>query len=946
MRAVWCGFALGVMALQQQATLPGWRIALALATLALAMLAWAVRVLPHEKYARRAAPCRRAWRTASGWCAVLVAAACAGFGYAAWRAQARLSYALPVDWQSRAIDVTGHIASLPSYSALGVRFLFDVDTWGTPAANAHWPRTIQLAWIPPRERQNGAESNANTETEDGQNPSVAPAAPALPILEPGARWRLPVRLKRPHGNDNFGLRDAEVALLERNVRATGYISAPERAQHLDGDAHGIGISIERWRDRVRRRIDAVLGDAPHRGIVIALANGAQDAISDDDWQTLRRSGTSHLVAVSGMHIALVAGLTGWLTGALWRRLTWRGFVGPLAMPAQSVTLLGAVCAATAYAALAGFNVPAQRALWMLVVAAAILASRRRVARSQVLAWALGLILLRDPWAVCAAGFWLSFGAVGAILFALSGMPRVPAVARAGTSDAADITDAADVTDPSIPNASHAYRCDAHGNVTRIRKEEEEIQAAAGNPASASHGRWFQTGRAVRHRYRHGLARFIANVRDGARVQWAITLVLAPLTVYWFSQIPLVGPLANAFAIPCVSLLVTPLVLVGAALPGVPGACALHTAYTTLDWLMHALAFVSSPSWAVWQLPQPNLWTLACAMLGAAWCLAPRGWPLRWAAPCAWLPLLLPAPPGVPYGAFRLTALDIGQGSSVLIETAGHSLLFDAGPGPESTHAGERIVVPYLQAHGLVRLDALVISHDDSDHSGGTPAVLNHVKVRQFVAGIVPTHPLWAHAQSTGAQTVRCSAGQHWQWDGVRFEMLWPDPGPLDDKTNDHCCVLRVSRVSAQPSSTLRDGANDEMAALLTADIEAPVERILLDRSREALRAQVLMVAHHGSRTSSSEPFIDAVSPSVAIFQVGYLNRFHHPNAGVYARYKARAIALARSDWDGATRVDVPFVPSTLFAVSSQAQHSIPDATLDMVDYRTVHRRYWMDGPPP
>jgi hypothetical protein len=138
-----------------------------------------------------------------------------------------------------------------------------------------------------------------------------------------------------------------------------------------------------------------------------------------------------------------------------------------------------------------------------------------------------------------------------------------------------------------------------------------------------------------------------------------------------------------------------------------------------------------PTWALWRLPQPDAWTLAAAALGVFWCLAPRGWPLRWAAPLTWLPLLMPAPPGPPPGSFRLTALDVGQGSSVLVETAHHALLFDAGPGPESTHASERVVVPFLQAHGVAALDMLIISHADSDHSGGAPAVLDAIDVHQW-----------------------------------------------------------------------------------------------------------------------------------------------------------------------------------------------------------------------
>ncbi|HEY1611960.1 MAG TPA: DNA internalization-related competence protein ComEC/Rec2, partial [Paraburkholderia sp.] len=500
--------------------------------------------------------------------------------------------------------------------------------------------------------------------------------------------------------------------------------------------------------------------------------------------------------------------------------------------------------------LAGFNVPVQRALWMLVAGAVALVRSRNVARSQILAWALGIVLIGDPWAVTSAGCWLSFCAVAAILFAAAGEVR--------DSDERD----------------------AHPRLARA------------------------------------LSAFARRIRSGARVQYAITLALAPLTLYWFAQMPLIGPFANAFAIPCVSLLVTPVVLAGVLLPAPLDAFALHGGEHLFEWLAIALDAVSEPSWAVLHVAQPGVWALGCAVVGFAWCVAPRGWPLRWAAPVTWLPLLLPAPPGPPHGAFRITALDIGQGTSVLVETARHTLLFDAGPGAESTHAGERIVVPYLQAHGVSRLDALMISHDDSDHAGGAPAVLDEIGVGTFVGGLAPPHPLWAAARSAGAATLPCAAGQHWQWDGVDFDVLWPDAGALSGRPNEHCCVLRVSAPPRLPS-------DERVAALLAADIEAPTERALLARDPRVVRSQVLVVPHHGSRTSSTEPFLDAVRPLVALFQVGYLNRFHHPNPGVYARYVARHIVLARSDHDGAVRVE------TL------------DGTLAVERYRDTQRRYWM-----
>ena len=339
-----------------------------------------------------------------------------------------------------------------------------------------------------------------------------------------------------------------------------------------------------------------------------------------------------------------------------------------------------------------------------------------------------------------------------------------------------------------------------------------------------------------------------------------------------------------------------------------------------------LQLLSGPSWTVLQLPQPDAWALASAAVGVVWCLGPSGWPLRWAAPLMWLPLLAPAAAAPAEGAFTLTALDIGQGSSIVVETAHHVLLFDAGPGPESTHAGERIVVPHLQPAGIAALDTLIISHADSDHSGGAPAVLDNVEVRQLLAGLAPANPLWSKARQAGAQAVRCAAGQHWRWDGVDFSILWPDAGPLQGKPNAHCCVLRVSAGGDGHDAGIQthEKENKPLVALLAADIEAPVERTLLAREPEALRAQVLLVPHHGSKTSSTEPFLDSIGPSIAVFQVGYRNRFHHQYPGVYERYLARGIELSRSDDDGAARIEAH------------------DATLSLERYRQTHRRYWMD----
>ncbi|QIE23325.1 Competence protein [Caballeronia sp. SBC1] len=852
MRGILIGFALGIACLQQQAVLPG------------ALFLWALLLM--LGLAGALAVYFPRFRAAS----LIAAALIVGFGYAAWRADTRLQRALPVAFENRNIELTGFVRGLPMQGADSTRFLFEVES--NDASLPNFPRVVQLSWIAVDASKRG------------------PAAAPPPALWAGQRWTLVARLKRPHGNANFRGRDAEAALLARNIRATGYVSVPGAARRLPTDAHGFALTIDRWRARLRERVLTALDGAAHRGIVVALATGAQDVVSEADWTLLRATGTSHLVAISGLHIGFVAGLAALLSGGLWRRLRWHGLPAPLIVSAQKAAAAGAAVFAAFYAALAGFNVPAQRSMWMLCFVALAVLSGRRPASSLVLAWALALVLLVDPWAVTAAGFWLSFCAVAAILFAIASRGRQASVGFAEEFAA-----------PQPDEGPSTNESDDEGGAQPRRHIRDRLGDAIGRIRVRSLA-WL---RPTARRIGRGLA-------SSARVQYAITLGLAPLTAYWFFQIPLLGPLANAFAIPWISFLVTPTVLVAVLLPAPLDVFAYHAAHSMLTPMFDALAHLSGPTWTLWRLPQPDGFALTAAAFGVIWALAPRGWPLRFAAPLTWLPLALPVSQAPPNGTFRVTALDIGQGSSVVLETTHHTLLFDAGPGPESTYAGERLVVPYLFAHGLSTLDTLMISHSDSDHSGGAPAVLESIQVRQFVASLRPREPLWKTAQDHGSALLRCVAGQRWQWDGVVFDVLWPQPGPLAAKPNATSCVLKVTSAAGR-------------SALLAADIEADVERQLLQLGQGQpawLQADVLIVPHHGSKTSSTEPFLDAVRPRVAVFQVGYRNRFNHPHPTVFERYRLRHIELSRSDEDGAARMEV-------------------SADVSIERFRQTHLRYWM-----
>lgn len=364
------------------------------------------------------------------------------------------------------------------------------------------------------------------------------------------------------------------------------------------------------------------------------------------------------------------------------------------------------------------------------------------------------------------------------------------------------------------------------------------------------------------KYRHAGLRLL-------REQWVLGLALAPLTLLLFGQISVVGMLANLWAIPWVTLVITPLSMLGAIWSPL-WPLAVH-GVTAMVWVLEAMA-----AWpvAVLYFAQPAWWAAVAGVLGCLWLAMPWGW--RWRL--LGLPLIVPMlwwQPATPaWGQFDLLALDVGQGSAVLLRTQGHSLLFDAGPRwSEHVDAGERTVVPVLRALG-VDLSVLMISHADSDHAGGAQSV----------------QQAFPQSRWLGAGGVPCQAGQAWHWDGVYFQVLHPLPAALEVRatksaSNASSCVLRVQSHGGQ-------------RALLTGDIEVPQERALI-RSAADVRADVLLVPHHGSTTSSSTAWIETVQPSLAIAQAGYRNRFGHPAAAVVQRYQRAGVRWVETPACGA-----------------------------------------------
>ena len=655
---------------------------------------------------------------------------------------------------------------------------------------------------------------------------LASMGPGVDPVQAGQRWRLRVRLKAAHGHLNPRGFDYELWLWEQGIRATGYVrqGRDDPAPQLLGQTwrHPVEWARQQVRDRMLSRWSS--GDAAAvGGVLAALVTGDQAAIERSDWDVFRATGVSHLMSISGVHVTMLGWLAGLAGAALWRRSALWGSAGPLHWPAPAVGAWLGLGVAAGYALFSGWGVPAHRTVWMLAVVTLLRLSARDWHWWRVWALAAAVVVALDPWALLQPGFWLSFVAVGVLL----ATNRRPA--------------------PSPESA--AVPC------TEL----------AGSRTDMVRG-WRLPGAVVRAR-----AQLVALLREQA----LITVTLLPLSLLFFGQFSLVGLLANLLAIPWVTVLVTPLALLGVVLPwcwDLAAAC--------LQPLSALLGWMAGWRWASVSLPMPP-WPLAVLALAGALMLVLRG-PLSWRV--FGLPLLVPAllwqAPRPTEGAFELLAADVGQGNAVLVRTARHALLYDAGPrySPESD-AGHRVLVPLLAQLGE-RLDLLVLSHSDQDHTGGARAVLDMQPQLRLLSSLPE-----GHALAQGREAGTCAAGQSWQWDGVRFEVLHPLPGARSGKNNALSCVLRIEAAGG--------------SALLAGDIEAVQEQTLLQRGIRPV--DVLLVPHHGSKTSSTPAFLQALQPRLALVQAGYRNRFGHPAPEVVARYSALSVPLVDSTHCGALR---------------------------------------------
>jgi len=610
----------------------------------------------------------------------------------------------------------------------------------------------------------------------------------------GERWQLLVKLRKPWGFQNPGGFDFQRWLFVERIGATGYVRRSKENRKL---AEPAWWDMNQYRSRLSAAISKQCTGCEHAGLFKALVLGFRGDIDKNQRRVLQESGTVHLIAISGLHIGLIAALFYFIG-----RLSWTIGLHRFSMNRIECSAIISLLAATAYAALAGFSLPTTRALIMLAVIVMALLFRRGVNLLNSIAIALSLILVFDPLSVGSASLWLSISAL--------------------------------------------------------------LVIALGQYLMQNQGSW---------------------IKQLLVIQLLFSVLFIPLTMLLFQQASAAVFLANLIAIPVVSFILLPLVLVASVIA--------ITELSISAWLFQFADLIMSVLFGYLHLllesglgifrnsGVPHL-LLFCAAAGLLLLLLPVNPNLRRAAIMLIVLPVMWQPASFKPGEYQLTVLDVGMGTSIVVETETHNLIFDFGPGNNrGFSAGDWVIRPYLQHRGIEKVDLMIISHVDRDHSGGFVSFLNEVQAGQLLSG----------TRSEVQQRFRldfdfrsCHDYPAWRWDGVEFEFLSSLQSDSTQSTNNRSCVLKIT---------------GHQTSLLSGDIEADQESRLVSRYGDALAADMLVVPHHGSLTSSTVEFVKKVSPRVVVFTVGRNNRWGFPREEIVARYKTLESQIYRTDQHGA-----------------------------------------------
>jgi len=781
--AMGAGWIAGVCLVQQFSVLPsvGWRWLLFAGALVLCLLASCVV---------RA----RSW-------GLPLAIICLAVLWVSWRADTRLAEGLSATEDNKVTRLVVEVSAMAQQLDGGVRF---IATLQSPLP-ANMPGRVLVDW------------------------PGACVSGCVDAVYPGQRWRMALRLRRPHGRLNLHGFDTEAWLFAQGVRATAVVRGkPERL--ADPVSRHAGLWVEQLRQRIRERMLQLLIGKREAPVMVALAIGDQQGVSAQDWQVFSLTGITHLVSISGSHVTLIAGLGGGLLAFLWRLSRCQR------LSQRLVFIWGSVLVAWLYCLLAGWGVPAQRTFYMLLCAALALSLRFLVTGLQAVLWAGVTMTVIDPWCVLSTGFWLSFGAMMILILI------------------------------------------AQRTVEQIMTGESRVK------------------------------RLVKLLQSAAYLQLVMTLATVPVLAYLFQMVSAASLPANAWAIPTITFIATPLALIFSAscllpVPDVWIKPIAWLAHESLVWSLAPVRWLAKFPQLSWEVAAMPFGYLILALIGVVTALAASNSVWRHAGWLLMVPGLLYAPPAPEQGGWTLIAFDIGQGGAVLVRTRTSAVLFDTGWRFGDIDAVSRVILPELRAMGIWHLDRVVISHPDMDHLGGLESLRAGRSMGTLHASGLPAQ-----------QALACRAGERWRSDGVDFEFVYP---------SDDCATRKLQGVLRNRCSCVLRVTGAWHSVLLTGDIDQEAERTLLKSG--VAPVDIVMMPHHGSSTGSGAGFIKALQARHAIAQTGHHNRFGHPDPMVVKRWQTQGTRTWVSAQDGAIAAE-----SGVGGLSVQS-------------VRSTRKRYWHES---
>jgi len=684
-----------------------------------------------------------------------------GFGWSVLSGQIAVHDNIDKSLVKKEITIQGQIDDLPVYKQNSWRFTFLPGQAIYQGKPVPVPGKIRLSW----------------HTRD------------VSLLS-GQRWQLKVKLSPPGGTLNPGSTDYETWLFQQGIRAKGYVL--DRSTNRLLEQSGWVAGFDYLREMLRKSLFQI-SDSQAIAVLVALSVGDKSAISSSMWDVFRKTGVNHLVAISGLHIGLIAVFFFWLSGLLWR-LSYR-LCEQVATP--QVQAIAAISAAVFYAGLAGFSIPTQRALVMLTTVMLAKMLFRNLQPARQLAFALFSVLLWDPVAVTSAGFWMSFMAVVAIFISSQGF----------------------------------Y--------------------------------------------------FVLKRQAIFTMQWSITLVLLPFLIFWFQQISIVSPLVNLFLVPLFSLFFVPaglllsfLQLTGWSVVEFFTSCYLYV----LSLVLQTLASIAEKDWVTLRIQGDDSIVLLLVSIAIFFWFLPTTRYARLTTVFILVTVLRAAGENKLQDRLQITLLDVGQGLAVVVQYKDRALLYDLGPRYRKvSSATQRIVLPFLEYRQIKHLDQLVISHADSDHAGDIGVILGAISVAEIFTG---------EPEESQVNMEKCQAGYQWYWYETRFEFL--GQRGRNYLGNNASCVLKIT--------------HGKSVILLTGDIEKRVERQLVGLYGKTLKSRILVIPHHGSRTSSSRAFVEATRPEVILNSSGYLNHYQFPDSQVKKRWLENGRLFLDTATSGAIKV--------------------------------------------